>query len=102
MTSLESESRRVGWDIHDYPELVEFHGMLSTPADGAWLGLYHAMLGEQDPSGARRVRLHRPRMQLYFSETEWRALGDLVRRAWQTPELQQCLTELQQQYGEHG
>jgi hypothetical protein len=46
--------------------------------------------------------LKRQDMRVEFSACEWQALRDLFGQAWQSPELQRCVQELQQQYGEHG
>jgi hypothetical protein len=37
-----------------------------------------------------------------FSEPEWIALGNLMRRAWQIPVIEYRLAALQREYGEHG
>jgi hypothetical protein len=41
-------------------------------------------------------------MQSSTAATEWTALRDLFRRAWQSPELQRRVQEPQLEYGEQG
>ena len=37
-----------------------------------------------------------------FSASEWIALRDLFRKAWESPDRQRWIVELQQEYGEQG
>jgi hypothetical protein len=88
-------------DISHYPELVEFRAMLDADGDRPWLGRHYAMTLDAG-SGARRLFPTRRQMHVDLSANEWIALRDLLRRAWQTPELRHWLSELQQEYGEQG
>jgi hypothetical protein len=101
-TSIGWGSRRFGLDISQYPELVEFRAMLEVDGDRPWMGRHYAMAVDDDGSGARRVSPTRRQMYFDVSATEWTALRDLFRRAWQSPELQTWLQELQLEYGEQG
>ena len=101
-TFIEWESRRFGLHIHRYPELVEFRAMLEVDGDRPWVGWQYATVIDADGSGTRRVSPTRRQMHFILSATEWTVLRDLFRRAWQSPELQRWLQELQLEYGEHG
>ncbi|HEY2162757.1 MAG TPA: hypothetical protein VGH04_02145 [Gemmatimonadaceae bacterium] len=101
-TSIAWRSGRVGLDITRYPELVEFRAMLDVDGDRAWTGRQYVMTLANDGSGGRHVSAPRRQMQFILTATEWAILRDLFRRAWQTPELQRSLQELQLEYGEHG
>jgi len=99
-TSIEWGSRGFGLYITQYPELVEFRAMLEAAGDRPWIGRHYTMAVADDGSGARRVTWTRGQMYFDLSATEWAALRDLFRRAWDSPELQQWLAELQLEYGE--
>jgi hypothetical protein len=101
-TRIDWGSRRFGLDITGYPELVEFHAMLEANGDRAWIGRQYVTTVHDDGSGARTVSATRRQMHFVLSATEWTALRDLFRRAWQSPELQRRLQELQLEYGEQG
>jgi hypothetical protein len=90
-----------GLDIHDYPELLDFHAMVTRDAAGPWLGRHYSMTVD-GRAGMFRVRSVQRQVHFDLSKREWTTLRDLVRRAWQTPGLSHWLSELQQQYGEHG
>jgi hypothetical protein len=99
--SVEWRSRQFVLDINQYPELVEFHAMLGPGAGRPWLGRHYAM-AVVEGSGVRRVSLMHRGMRVDLSATEWITLGGLVRDAWRTSQLTHSLSELQQEYGEHG
>jgi hypothetical protein len=101
-TVIEFGPRRFSLTISQYPELVEFHAMLESESDVGWMGRYYAMAVDDDGSGAHRVSPSRRQMYFDLSATEWAALRDLFRRAWQSPELQRGLEELELEYGEQG
>jgi hypothetical protein len=101
-TGIEFGSRRFSLTISEYPELVEFRAMLEAEGDRPWIGRHYAMAVDDDGSGVRRVSPTRRQMDFDLSATEWTALRDLFRRAWQSPELQRWLAELQLEYGEQG
>jgi hypothetical protein len=101
-TAIEFGSRRFGLIISQYPELVEFRAMLELEGDRPWIGRHYAMAVDDDGSGAYRVSPTRRQMHFELSATEWTAMRDLFRRAWQRPELQHWLAELQLEYGEQG
>ena len=101
-TNIQWGSRRFGLDISQYPELVEFRAMLEAEGDRPWMGRHYAMAVDDEVSGTHRVSPMRRQMYFDVSATEWTALRDLFRRAWQRPELQSWLAELQLEYGEQG
>jgi hypothetical protein len=101
-TRIEWGSRRFGLDITGYPELVEFHAMLDTGGDRPWIGRQYVTTVHDDGSGARTVSAARRQLRFSVTATEWTALRDLFRRAWQSPELQGRLQVLQLEYGEQG
>jgi hypothetical protein len=101
-TRIEWGSRRFGFNITGYPELVEFHAMLEADGDRAWIGRQYVTTVHDDGSGARTVLAARRQMHFSVTATEWTALRDLFRRAWQSPELQRRVQELQLEYGEQG
>jgi hypothetical protein len=101
-TSIAWGSGRISLDITRYPELVEFRAMLDLDGDRSWTGRQYLMTVANDGSGTRHVSLPRRQMQFILTAIEWTTLRDLFRRAWQLPELQRSLQELQLEYGEHG
>jgi hypothetical protein len=101
-TRIEWGSRRFGLDITGYPELVEFHAMLDAVGDRPWIGRQYVTTVHDDGSGARTVSAARRQLRFSVTATEWTALRDLFRRAWQSPELQGRLQVLQLEYGEQG
>ena len=101
-TTIQWGSRRFGVDISQYPELVEFRAMLEAEGDRPWVGRHFAIAVDDDAAGTHRVSPTRRQMYFDVSATEWTALRDLFRRAWQSPELQPWLAELQLEYGEQG
>ena len=60
------------------------------------------MTVEPKPARLRRIHLTRRRVSLEFSNAEWIALRDLLRRAREIPAIQGRLAALQLEYGEHG
>jgi hypothetical protein len=76
--------------------------MLEADGDSPWIGRQYCMTVNDDGSGARTVAATRRQMHLVLAATEWTTLRDLFRRAWQSPELQRRLQELQLEYGEQG
>ena len=102
ITCIEWGSGRFGLDISRYPELIEFHAMLEADGDGTWIGRQYVTTVNDDGSGARTVAATRRQLHFSLAATEWTALRDLFRRAWQSPELQRRLQELQLEYGEQG
>ena len=76
--------------------------MLEAGGDRPWGGRHFGMSVDDEPSGMHRVSSIRRQMFFALSATEWITLRDLFRRAWQSPELQPWLTELQLEYGEQG
>ena len=46
--------------------------------------------------------LRQPQVHVEFSASEWADLRELLRDAWQRPEVQQWVLALQQEYGEQG
>jgi hypothetical protein len=89
--------------ISQYPELVEFRAMLDAMNDQAWSGRYFRVVVSQDGvQPTRTLSLKRLEVCVDVSEHEWNALREAVRQAWQTPDVQRWLSELQQEYGEHG
>jgi hypothetical protein len=101
-TCIEWGSGRFGLDITRYPELVEFRAMLEADGDRAWIGRQYVTTLKHGGSGARTVLAARRQMHFSVIATEWTALRDLFRRAWQSPELQRRLQELELEYGEQG
>jgi hypothetical protein len=101
-TRIEWGSGRFGLDITRYPELVEFRAMLDADGDRAWIGRQYVATVHDDGSGVRTVATTRRQMHFVLAATEWTALRDLFRRAWQSPELQRRLQELELEYGEQG
>jgi hypothetical protein len=101
-TRIEWGSGRFGLDISRYPELVEFHAMLDADGDRAWIGRQYVAAMHDDGSGARTVAATRRQLHFSLAATEWTALRDLFRRAWQSPELQRRVQDLQLEYGEQG
>jgi hypothetical protein len=95
--------RGFGYRIGGYLELVEFRAMLEATGDQAWHGRHFFTIVSQSRGLMTwTLGLKRQDMRVEFSACEWQALRDLVGQAWQSPELQRCVQELQQQYGEHG
>jgi len=101
IVSIASRSRRFSLDITRYPELTEFRMLLETTADRS-IGAYYSMTVEPKPARLRRIHLTRRRVSLEFSNAEWIALRDLLRRAREIPAIQCRLAALQLEYGEHG
>ena len=101
IVSIASRSRRFSLDITRYPELTEFRMLLETTADRS-IGAYYSMTVEPKPARLRRIHLTRRRVSLEFSNAEWIALRDLLRRAREIPAIQGRLAALQLEYGEHG
>jgi hypothetical protein len=100
LLTIASRSRRMELEITRYPELAELRALSVSPDDRPWIGRYYTV--EDAPAGARRLTVLRRRLSLEFSQAEWTALTDLLRRAWQIPALQSRLAALEQEYGEHG
>jgi hypothetical protein len=94
---------RSGQLISRYPELVEFRAMLEAPSDQSWQGRHFFTVMSKDTAqaGTRTLWLKRAAW-IDFSASEWIALRDLFRQAWESPDLQRWLVELQQEYGEQG
>ncbi|MGH9411187.1 MAG: hypothetical protein ACRD1V_17230 [Vicinamibacterales bacterium] len=101
-TAIEWRPGHLRFDINRYPELVEFRAMLEADGDPPWIGRQYVMTVNNDRSGARTVSATRRQIQFILSATEWTTLRDLFRRAWESPELQRWLQELQLEYGEQG
>jgi len=94
---------RFSYLIHRYPELVEFRAMLEAPTDRSWHGrhFFTVMSKDKAQAGTRTLWLKRDAC-INFSASEWIALRDLFRQAWESPDLQRWIVELQQEYGEQG
>jgi hypothetical protein len=95
-------TRRVGCRIDRYPDWAEFRAMLENASDQPWNGRYFFTVASAQESSRRTLWLKERRLSVDFSESEWCSLRDLVRQAWQSPELKPWLDELQQEYGEQG
>ncbi|MGH9410051.1 MAG: hypothetical protein ACRD1V_11420 [Vicinamibacterales bacterium] len=94
---------RFSYLIYRYPELVEFRAMLEAPPDRSWHGRHFFTVMSKDNSqpGTRTLSLKRDAC-IDFSASEWIALRDLFRQAWESPHLERWIVELQQEYGEQG
>jgi hypothetical protein len=104
VTQIEfAPARRMGVLIKQYPELVEFRAMLEAVNTPSWSGRYFRVVGsEGETLPTRRLYVKQLEVHVDLSEIEWNALRQVVRQAWQAPELQRWLSVLQQEYGEHG
>lgn len=97
-------ARRFSYLITRYPELAEFRAMLEgLPTNRPWNGR-HFFIEVSKDKGPRKCTLwlKQNEVGIDFSESEWDALRDLFRQAWENPELQRWLQELRQEYGEQG
>jgi hypothetical protein len=92
-----------GHMISRYPDLVEFSAMLEAPSDRSWHGRHFSTVMSKDAAqvGTRPLWLTR-NTWVDFSASAWIALRDLFRQAWESPDLQRWIVELQREYGEQG
>jgi hypothetical protein len=89
--------------IYRYPELVEFRAMLEAPIDRLWQGRYFfTVMSDNKGEASTRTLLLKRDATVDFAESEWIALRDLFRQAWQSSDLQRWIGELEQEYGEQG
>lgn len=89
--------------LSQYPELVEFRAMLDGVPFPMWNGRYfHTVIWTIEGVPTYKVTLKASDTQIRLMQTEWDALGDLFRDAWQRPEIVRCLSGLRLEYGEHG
>lgn len=101
-TTVRFESpRSIAVMIESYPELAECRAMFEGPPDQLLIGRYVAVAPSM-PEGTLSWSIKRQAVGIELSASEWQAFGDLMRGAWQHPELRRRLHELEQQYGEHG
>ncbi|HEY6357193.1 MAG TPA: hypothetical protein VIX35_03050, partial [Vicinamibacterales bacterium] len=63
---------------------------------------FHTVIWTIEGVPTYKVTLKASDTQIRLTQTEWDALGDLFRDAWQRPEIARCLSGLRQEYGEHG
>ena len=98
-------SRRFGFVITRYPDLVEFRAMLEglPPKQQPWNGRhFYVSVAKEKGATKRTLWLKQNEVNVEFSEGEWNALRDIFRQALENPGLQQWLGELQLEYGEQG
>jgi hypothetical protein len=96
-------ARRFSFWIGRYPELMEWRAMLDAVSDQPWNGRYFVSAVSNDHAPRMHALwLKQREVRMDFSESEWNALCDLVQKAWQNPDLQRWMQELQQEYGEQG
>jgi len=95
--------RRCSYRIGRYPELIEFRAMLEGVSDQPWHGrCFFCVASKDQERTTRTLWLKRQDVRVEFSECEWNELRDLFRQAWQSPDLQRRMHELEQEYGEQG
>jgi hypothetical protein len=96
-------TRGVSVVLSRYPELVEFRAMLDGVRDRVWNGRHFRTSVAADPKATTfSLTLKASDVRLELHESEWLALRDLFRDAWQRPELARWLSALAQEYGEQG
>ena len=96
-------TRRFTAIVHRYPELVELRALFTRADRLAWSGTYFRTFRPVDEvSPITTLWLKRQEVSVDLSDGEWQALGELLERAWQHPQLQRLLRELRLQYGEQG
>lgn len=98
-------SRRFGFVITRYPDLVEFRAMLDglPPKQQPWNGRhFYVSVTKEKGATKRTLWLKQNEVNVEFTEAEWNALRDIFRQASEDAGLQQWLRELQLEYGEHG
>jgi len=94
--------RPLTYVISEYPEMVEFNVMLeSFQPEESWHGRFFFTF-TSEAEAPYTLCLNRSRLHVSFSESEWRGLCEIVREAWQRPQLQPWLNELRLEYGEQG
>ena len=96
-------TRRFSVVLARYPELVEFRAMLDGVRDRVWNGRhFRTSVTTEADATTFSITLKASDVRLDLNETEWLALRDLFRDAWQRPELVRWLAALAQEYGEQG
>jgi hypothetical protein len=96
-------AKRFSYLIGRYPELMEWRAMLEGVSNQSWNGRYCvAAVTNDDALRTRTLWLKQREVRVEFSQREWNALRDLVQQAWQDPDLQGWIKQLQLEYGEHG
>jgi hypothetical protein len=93
------------YPLADYPVMAEFRAMLATlDPDGPtrhWKGGYFfGHLGEQGKEAEFSFRARSNGITLSFTEKEWKAVGELFRRAWEVPAVREMWDGLILEYGE--
>jgi len=94
------------YSIPRYPELIEFHAMLEEFGNvPAWNGRYfRAVISTNEDLGETKYTLwpKQQDLQIEFTDKEWLRLRDLLRQAWEKPEIVEGLATLELEYGEQG
>jgi hypothetical protein len=97
---LDLERYHVLYPLEPYPVIREFAAMLGAlkPSE-QWTG--REFFGYADRTGASfQFRRRNNGITITFSSEEWRALGELVNKALELPELQPALEDALLAYGE--
>ena len=97
---LDLQPYRVLYPLEPYPVIRDFATMLGALKPGEqWRG--QEFFGYADRTGASfQFRRRSNGITLSFSNEEWRALGELVNKGLQLPELQPALEDALLAYGE--
>ncbi|HEV2196058.1 MAG TPA: hypothetical protein VGR55_10785 [Candidatus Acidoferrum sp.] len=97
-------SRRLSLLLSRYPEIAEFQAMLEGwLMKRSWNGRHFVATHTKEKGGTSiNLLLREQGVNAEFTEKEWDALRELLRKAWPSPELQRWLVELRMEYGEHG
>jgi len=97
------ETRRFSVSLYSYPELAEFRALLEGLRDGKWYGRH--FIGVVNTAGGVRtyeVSIKASNVWFTLTEREWSTLREIILHDWQRPELARWVSELAQEYGEHG
>lgn len=97
-------SRRLSLLLSRYPDIAEFHAMFEGwLMKRSWNGRHFVATHTKEKDGASiNLLLREQAVNVEFTEKEWDALRELLRKAWPSPEIQGWLAELRMEYGEHG
>src|SRR4029077_18409282 len=94
------------YPVRGYSAITEFRAMLMALASGAsnrcWNGAYFVGWGVKSDANDTVVcfRAHDNGITFTFSEDEWQTVCELVRRAWEMPDVRMAWDRLVLEYGE--
>jgi len=72
------------------------------PMKRSWNGRHFVATPTKEKGGTSvNLLLREQGVNAEFTEKEWEALRELLRKAWPSPEIQRWLAELRMEYGEH-